>query len=154
MRHGEPLQDWLPAILVAAAAALGFHFVTTNPFNPLQLQNQATLWPQLWLIGGYYLALLPFFFLAGLYVSLCFVRNDAEIGRVYGFDLTGAGIGSLAALGLMGVVHPFLLLPCLLRADGPGQPLRGPLAAGPARHPAGPGRRRGSSGARQRRRDQ
>lgn len=112
-RHGRMLLDWLPAVLVGVAA-IGFHFVTTNPFNPLQLQNQATFWPQLYLIAGYYLALLPFFFLAGLYVSLCFILHDSEIGRVYGYDLTGAGVGSMAALVLMGFVHPFLLLPCLL----------------------------------------
>jgi len=112
-RHGRLLLDWLPGMLVAAAA-IGFHYVTTNPFNPLQLQNQATLWPQLGQIGVYYLELLPFFFLAGLYVSLCFILNDKELGLVYGADLTGAGAGSLAALGLMGVVHPFMLLPCLL----------------------------------------
>lgn len=112
-RHGRLLLDWLPAVLVAVAA-VGFHFVTTNPFNPLQLQNQATFESQLVLIAGYYAALLPFFFLAGLYVSLCFILNDTEIGRVYGFDLTGAGAGSLAALALMGSVHPFMLLPCLL----------------------------------------
>ena len=45
--------------------------------------------------------LLPFFFLAGLYVSLNFVLNDEDVGRVYGFDLTGAGVGALAVLGLM-----------------------------------------------------
>ncbi len=112
-RNGALLLDWLPATLVATAA-LGFHFVTENPFNPLQLQNTQTLWPQLGLIALYYAALLPFFSLAGLYVSLCFVLNDREIGRVYGFDLTGAGMGSLAALGLMAVVHPFDLLACLL----------------------------------------
>ncbi len=112
-RHGRMLLDWLPAVLVIVAA-IGFHFVTTNTFNPLQLQNQATFWPQLILIAGYYAALLPFFFLAGLYVSLCFIMNDGEIGRVYGFDLTGAGAGSMAALVLMGYVHPFMLLPCLL----------------------------------------
>lgn len=112
-RHGRILLDWLPAVLVIAAS-VGFHFVTTNPFNPLQLQNQATFWSQLTLIAFYYVALLPFFFLAGVYVSLCFILHDGEIGRVYGFDLTGAGAGSLAALGLMYVVHPFMLLPCLL----------------------------------------
>lgn len=112
-RHGAFLQAWLPACLIVVAA-VGFHFVTTNPFNPLQLQNQATLWPQLGLIFLYYVALLPFFFLAGLYVSLFFVLNDSVIGLVYGYDLTGAGVGSLAALALMSVVHPFMLLPCLL----------------------------------------
>ena len=112
-RHGMLLLEWLPALLVALAA-LGFHFVSTNPFNPLQLQNQATFWPQLGLIALYYVALLPFFFTAGLYVSLCFILHDGEIGRIYGFDLAGAGAGSMAALALMGVVHPFQLLPCLL----------------------------------------
>lgn len=112
-RHGKILLSGLPVALIVAAA-IGFHFVTTNPFNPLQLQNQATLWPQLGLIFLYYVALLPFFFLAGLYVSLMFVLNDGALGLVYGYDLAGAGIGSLVALVLMGVVHPFLLLPCLL----------------------------------------
>jgi hypothetical protein len=112
-RRSDALLTALPVALIAAAA-IGFHFVTTNPFNPLQLQNQATFVPQLWAIGGYYLALLPFFFLAGLYISLCFVANDADLGRVYGFDLTGAGVGALSALALMWLVHPFMLVPCLL----------------------------------------
>ncbi|MCW3474264.1 spermidine synthase family protein [Limobrevibacterium gyesilva] len=112
-RHGTALLTVLPVLLIAAAA-VGYHFVTTNPFNPLQLQNQATFGPQLYNIAGYYICLLPFFFLSGLYISLCFVLNDTQIGRVYGFDLTGAGLGALLALGLMTVVHPFQLLPCLL----------------------------------------
>ncbi len=112
-RHATAALDALPALLILAAG-IGFHFVTSNPFNPLQLQNPATFWPQLTLIGLYYAALLPFFFLAGLYISLCFIRHDHEIGRVYGFDLTGAGAGSLRARALLSHVHPFDLLPCLL----------------------------------------
>ena len=113
VRHAGWLLALLPALLVLTAA-LGFHFTTTNPFNPLQLQNQATWMPQLLNIAGYYACLLPFFFLTGLFVSLTFVINDREIGRVYGYDLTGAGGGALVVLGLMFVVHPFLLVPCLL----------------------------------------
>src|SRR5579864_6997517 len=64
-RHGEALLTALPALLVAAAA-IGFHLTTINPFNPLQLQNPVTWVPQLWNIAGYYAALLPFFFLAGV----------------------------------------------------------------------------------------
>jgi hypothetical protein len=112
-RHGAILQAILPVALLPAAA-IGHHFVTTNPFNPLQLQNQATFVPQLYNIAEYYLALLPFFFGSGLYISLMFIRNDQQIGRVYGYDLTGAGAGALAVLGLMTVVHPFQLVPCLL----------------------------------------
>ena len=112
-RHGVVLRTILPAAMVLAAA-IGFQIMTANPFNPLQLQNPTT-WPdQVRNIGLYYAALLPFFFLAGLYISLIFVLNHREIGRVYGYDLIGAGLGSALALGLMFVVHPFLLAPVLL----------------------------------------
>ena len=113
VRHGAVLLAGLPAALVASAA-VGFHFTVINPFNPLQLQNPATYGPQLWNIAGYYACLLPFFFLTGLYVSLSFVLNAREVGRVYGFDLTGAGIGAAGVLALMFVLHPFSLVPALL----------------------------------------
>ena len=103
----------LPALLVATAA-IGFHFTTTNPFNPLQLQNPATWTAQLWNIAGYYACLLPFFFLAGVFVSLSFVLNADRIGQVYGYDLTGAGAGAALVLAAMFVVHAFFLVPLLL----------------------------------------
>ncbi len=112
-RHGVFLRTILPAAMVLAAA-LGYQAVTANPFNPLQLQNPTT-WPdQVRNIGLYYAVLLPFFFLAGLYISLIFILNHREIGRVYGYDLIGAGLGAALALGLMFVVHPFLLAPVLM----------------------------------------
>lgn len=112
-RHGPTLLPWLPAALIVAAA-VGFRATTENPFNPLQLQNAATLWPQLGNIALYYAVLLPYFFLAGLFISLCFVLAPHDTGRVYGFDLTGAAAGSALVLALMWLVHPFDLLPCLL----------------------------------------
>jgi hypothetical protein len=112
-RHGETLLAALPALLIAAAA-LGFHFTTTNPFNPLQLQNPTTWQPQLWNIAGYYACLLPFFFLAGLFISLTFVLHADRIGHVYGYDLTGAGVGAGLVLAIMFVVHAFFLVPVLL----------------------------------------
>ncbi len=112
-RHGEALLSALPPLLIIAAA-LGYHFTTTNPFNPLQLQNPVTWEPQLWNIAAYYLCLLPFFFLAGVFVSLSFVLNADRIGRVYGYDLTGAGVGAALVLAAMFVVHAFFLVPLLL----------------------------------------
>lgn len=105
-RNGAVLLAGLPALLVASAA-IGFHFTATNPFNPLQLQNPATWVPQLWNIAGYYACLLPFFFLAGVFISLSFVLNAERIGVVYGYDLTGAGAGAAAVLAAMFVVHAF-----------------------------------------------
>ncbi|HET9018540.1 MAG TPA: hypothetical protein VFN46_03080, partial [Acetobacteraceae bacterium] len=112
-RRGPAILAALPAALIVAAAG-GYHLVTTNPFNPLQLQNPATYAPQLADIAGYYAALLPFFFLAGLFVSLSFVLNPTRLGVVYGYDLTGAGAGALLVLALMVVVPPFALPACLL----------------------------------------
>jgi SAM-dependent methyltransferase len=114
-RHGTRLLALLPALLIVAGG-LGYHFTTTNPFNPLQLQNQATWLPQLGNIGLYYAELLPFFFLAGLFVSLSFVLHPDRTGRVYAYDLTGAGAGAALVLALMVVVHPFQLVPALLPA--------------------------------------
>jgi hypothetical protein len=103
----------LPALLVASAA-VGYFGCIINPFNPLQLQNPVTYLPQLGNIALYYLALLPFFFLAGLFISLNFVIHAHRIGRVYAADLTGAGVGSIAVLGLMLAISPFALVPSLL----------------------------------------
>jgi hypothetical protein len=113
VRRTPVLMTALPAALVLTAA-VGYHFTTTNPFNPLQLQNPATWQPQIGNIAGYYAALLPFFFLAGLFISLNFVRYADRIGRVYAFDLTGAGAGAASVLAAMYVVHAFRLVPLLL----------------------------------------
>jgi SAM-dependent methyltransferase len=113
VRRAPVLMAALPAALVLTAA-IGYHFTTTNPFNPLQLQNPVTWQPQIWNIAGYYAALLPFFFLAGLFISLNFVLYADRIGRVYAFDLTGAGTGAASVLAAMYVVHAFHLVPLLL----------------------------------------
>jgi len=62
----------------------------------------------------YYAALFPFFFLAGFAVSLNFVVHANQVGRVYGYDLLGAGSGACLALLLMLLLHPFQLVPALL----------------------------------------
>ena len=114
-RHAGFLFAMLPALLVLSGA-LGYSAVILNPFNPLQLQNPVTYLPQLGNIALYYLALLPFFFLAGLFISLCFVTGAGRIGRVYAADLAGAGSGAILVLGLMFVCPPFALVPALLPA--------------------------------------
>jgi hypothetical protein len=114
-RRADVLFAVLPSLLVLTGA-VGYSFTILNPFNPLQLQNQVTYLPQLWNIALYYAALLPFFFLAGLFISLCFVTQARRIGMVYAADLAGAGIGCVIVLGLMYIVPPFALIPALLPA--------------------------------------
>lgn len=113
VRRSDAWLTWLPAALVATAAA-GYFLTCINPFNPLQLQNPATWQEQIWYIALYYLSLLPFFFLTGVFVSLCFILQYRRIGLVYGFDLTGAALGAASVLVAMYVVHPFHLVPLLL----------------------------------------
>ena len=81
VRHAPMLLAALPVLLILSGA-LGYWAATANPFNPLQLQNPVTTWAQLDNIGLYYLELLPFFFFAGLYVSLAFVLNAARVERI------------------------------------------------------------------------
>jgi hypothetical protein len=114
-RRAAGLFAGLPAALVASGA-VGYEGCIVNPFNPLQLQNQVTYLPQLANIGLFYAALLPFFCLAGLFISLCFVTGAAQVGRVYAADLAGAGAGCVAVLGLMYWLPPFGLIPALLPA--------------------------------------
>ena len=129
-RRAQWIMPALPALMIVAAA-LGFYATVANPFNPLQLQNAATWQPQIANIGLYYAGLLPFFFLAGLFIGLSFVLHPRRVGLVYGFDLTGAGIGAALVLALMFVVPPFHLVPVLLL------PLAGSALCLPGRRLAG-----------------
>ena len=113
LRHAGVLLPAIPPLLIVAAA-LGWHWTTIVPFNPLELQNKQLWADQLTNIAQYYAALFPFFFLVGLYISLYFMIHSAAIGRVYAYDLAGAGMGAALVLGLMFVVHPFYLIAGLL----------------------------------------
>jgi hypothetical protein len=113
LRHARWLLPALPIAMLAVGGA-GWIGATLNGFNPLELQNPATAEAQLANIALYYAALFPFFFLAGLAVSLNFVVHHDQVGRVYGYDLLGAGSGAVLALVLMFVLHPFALVPALL----------------------------------------
>jgi hypothetical protein len=114
---------WLPVALTLAGG-IGFHFVITNRFNPLALQNPVTWTAELGHIAAYYAALLPFFFLAGLFVGLCFLTAPGALGGVYAADLAGAGAGAAALVGAMFLLPPFrlvaALLPVLAAAAGRG----------------------------------
>ncbi len=117
LRHGQAILRALP-LLMLIAGGVGYRFVTENPFNPLQLQNSVTWTAQAGNIGLYYLALLPFFFLVGLFISLSFMLNENRIGRVYAADLIGAGVGAALVLVLAFVVSPFRLVPAMLALVG------------------------------------
>jgi hypothetical protein len=112
-REALRLLFWIP-ILMMAAGALGFWAATCVPFNPLEFQNPELWFGQLVNVWIYYAVLFPFFFLAGLYIGLSFIRFADLIPSVYAADLMGAGAGSLFLMGLLYFIHPFHLLTALL----------------------------------------
>ncbi len=113
---------YVPALMLLAAG-LGYWVSTEIKFNPLELQNHATMNTQLVNIGAYYLALFPFFFLAGLFIGLYFSAWPKEVARIYAADLIGAGLAGVLAVAAMIVLHPFqlpyLMVPLLLIAAWP-----------------------------------
>jgi len=73
------------------------------PFNP-----QEMLWDfrQIaWLFLAYIILSLPFFFAANA-IALAMAHHRQVISRIYAFDLTGAGIGSLAIISLLFIAKP------------------------------------------------
>jgi hypothetical protein len=104
---------WIPVLLMAAGA-LGFYAVTLVPFNPLEFQNADLWFSQLINVWIYYAVLFPFFFLTGIYISLCFVHFADRIPSVYAADLMGAGAGSLLLMALLYLIHPFHFLTALI----------------------------------------
>ncbi|MCA1440433.1 SAM-dependent methyltransferase [Ensifer sp. IC4062] len=105
----RPLLKRYPAAFAASAALFGIAAVASFagaerlPFNALEIVwNPAQLG---WLAANYALLSLPFFFGATC-IGLAFSRHPDAIGRVYAFDLIGAGIGALGVVGLLFLVFP------------------------------------------------
>jgi hypothetical protein len=106
-------QDWLKPRFVAAfavnaalfgATALGgFALGERVPFNALEvLWNPGQLFHLLVL---YLLFTVPFFCGANC-IGLAFARFGEQIGRIYRYDLTGAGLGALGIVAVLFLVPP------------------------------------------------
>ncbi len=105
-RHHAPVY-WLCLVLFGVSAPLAFQLGQGVPFNGLEL-----FWD---LRQSLYLGLLlllfigPFFF-GALAIGIILSVYRREVGRVYGFDLIGAGLGCLAVLWLLWQVTPTSLV--------------------------------------------
>ncbi|MCA1371395.1 SAM-dependent methyltransferase [Bradyrhizobium sp. BRP14] len=105
----RPLVERYPAAFAASAALFGITAVASFacaerlPFNALEIVwNPRQLG---WLGAIYALLILPFFFGATC-IGLAFSRYPDQIGRIYAFDLVGAGIGALGIVGFLFLVFP------------------------------------------------
>ena len=112
-RHRQPFLFWLPFVLLFVSA-LAFQLICQNRFNPILLQNEG-LWPgQVVWILFYYLALIPIFFLAGLYIGLNFLDLSGDLAESCAVHLLGLAAGSLLVILFQSFLHPFYLLAALL----------------------------------------
>jgi hypothetical protein len=107
-RFSNILLSTIPVALMIFTA-MGIFWVSVNQFNPLEFQNEVTWQSQLGNIFQYYAALFPIFFLLGVYISLIYIRNCAQIGKIYAVNLIGSAVGGIAVLGAMYGVHVFFL---------------------------------------------
>ncbi|MEM8590191.1 MAG: SAM-dependent methyltransferase [Pseudomonadota bacterium] len=91
------------AALFGVTAIVGFSLAIRLPFNPL-----AIVWDGrqiLWLGLSYLVLVVPFFF-GGAAIGLSFARYTGEIGRLYAYDLVGAGVGALGVVAVLFAVPP------------------------------------------------
>ena len=90
---------------VLAGISIIVCYIVSNriPFEPVEL-----LWNrmQVFYVALYYLVLsIPFFF-AGILIVTAFSMLSEKSGLIYGSDLLGAGLGSLAVIGLLNFAAP------------------------------------------------
>jgi spermidine synthase len=111
----EKIASHFSAVYITAVAGMAFlmpaAFLLAQqiPYNPLEL-----LWDKTQpgkLLAIYLLMMLPFF-CGGLSIGLIWWRFGQEAGRIYAFDILGAGAGSLGVVGVLFLVPPqrFLIL--------------------------------------------
>lgn len=91
------------AALFAVTAVGSFAWAMRLPFNPLAIVWDAQ--QVVWLTASYALLVLPFFFGGGA-IGLAFSRFPGQIGRLYAFDLVGAGVGALGVVGVLFWLSP------------------------------------------------
>src|SRR4030067_599699 len=101
------------AIGLLSACVLAYEVLLAQlvPFNPREL-----LWdkPQpAKLLAVYLLMMLPFF-CGGLGIGLVFSHFGKQAGRIYVFDIFGAGAGSLGVIVVLFLVPPPQVLTALM----------------------------------------
>ena len=93
----------ISAALFGAAAVASFALAQRVPFNPLELAWDARQFA--YLVGIYLLLAVPFVFAGGC-VGIALAWFKDRVGRIYSYDLVGAGCGALGVVAVMFVLPP------------------------------------------------
>jgi hypothetical protein len=100
----RPLEYWLVRGSLLCAA-----FYVIVPFGlvrlPYPVEDQMSVSFVLTLVGASVLSLLPFL-AAGMVITLAIRGYARSVGRVYAFDLVGAGIGAVTVVPVMWISSP------------------------------------------------
>ena len=91
------------ATLFGVSAVACFALAERLPFNPLEL-----IWDprQILYLGALYAVLIVPFFCGAVCVGLALACFAEPVGRIYGADLLGAGLGALGILAVLFLVLP------------------------------------------------
>lgn len=95
------------ALLFGITSIASFAGAQLVPFNALEIIWDAREPAKLTLM--YLILFVPFFFAASA-IGLAFMRFREQIGRIYLFDLFGAGVGAIAIVTLLRLTPPTLCL--------------------------------------------
>ena len=90
-------------LLFALCIPLAFSVAQRVPFNPEEIIWDSSQWVGLLVI--YLVLALPFFFVANA-IGLALLHFNRHIGRLYAFDLFGAGLGGLGVVAALFLVYP------------------------------------------------
>ena len=109
---GRFIRAWQAnAVLFGLTAAVGYALAREVAVNPFELAWDPA--QALGLTWTYLLLMVPFFCAANC-VGLAFMGFGEQVGRVYRYDLVGAGAGAAAAIGLLFLIPPWDALRLLM----------------------------------------
>jgi hypothetical protein len=102
-RLKEPSRLTLYVLFVGAGISVSYLLANPIPFDPITLSWS---WTPLLCVGAYYILLSSPFFFTGLVIGTSFSSFSEDTNLLYGADLLGAGMGSVAVLVLLFGVAP------------------------------------------------
>jgi spermidine synthase len=98
------------ALFYLVSLAVSFIVAPHIDFQPQRMTNPSQVLPQTVYLAQYFFIFFLPFFCGGIYTGLTFIYHHDRIGKIYFFDLVGAGLGAFAALLVMYIVPPFRLI--------------------------------------------
>lgn len=98
------------SILYLISLPLSFLAASYVKFNPNKMLNPTTMSGEIFHLAEYFAVFFIPFLFGGLYTGLSFIIHHEKIGKIYFFDLLGAGLGALSVIFIMYFLSPFYIV--------------------------------------------